>query len=75
MLIRFKILENSYEFNESRMIHCVDFKGDYAEYIKALKVVDSIYVDEYFYNLDTIAFNPAEDDDYVDCIDVYIREP
>jgi len=57
------------------MIHCINFEGDYSEYIKALKVVDNIYIDEFFYNLDTIALYPADDSDYVDCIDVYIREP
>lgn len=75
MLIRYYLSQKDCDYTDCRMIHSVHFNDNYSEYIRALKVVNSIYIDEYFYNLDFIAFNPAEDDEHIDCIDVYVKEP
>jgi hypothetical protein len=71
MLIRFKECEKGM-FNESRMICSTDV-SDYAEYVKAIKAVNSVYIDEFYRQIWDIALFPAEDEDHINCIDVYVE--
>jgi hypothetical protein len=74
MYIRFYENEND-DYEHSKFIHSINLKDDYSEYIKTMKAVDSILIDGFYYDLDFITFKPAENDDYVNCIDVYVKIP
>lgn len=74
MFIRFYENDND-DFENAKFIHSVDLKENHSEYIKTMKVVDSIFINDFYYDLDFVAFKPAENDDYVDCIDVYVKTP
>jgi len=74
MYIRFYNNDDD-DFNEARFIHSIDLKDNYSEYIKTMKIVDGISIDGYFYNLDFISVKPAESDEFISSVDVYVKTP
>jgi len=74
MYIRF--YENdSDDFDEAKFLNSIDLKDNYSEYIKAMRVVDSIKVNGYYYDLDFITVSPAENDEFISSIEVYVKTP
>ena len=72
MLIKFVRLNE-----EDGEIECLKVEvigGEYSEYVKVLKVVDNIVINEITYKLENIELVPAEDECFVACIDVYIQK-
>jgi hypothetical protein len=55
------------------MISCIERKENYSEIIRSLKEVDTIEIKDIFYKLDCISFEPAESEEFIDAIDVFLK--
>lgn len=74
MTIRYRLLDNSGERDAAKFLGFYQL-NDYAEFMKLVQTLKEIMIEEYVYDIVEVYFNAATNDDYINSIDVYVREP